>query len=115
MFANGFHAEVHLSVAAREKFAALVGNVDFGIEGAAGEGDGVGGSNDFAPGGAGGILDKFERGRDARANVGGVDFRHANEGANWIGLGEIKERLASAAIAGVDEVSGIDVAVRKHA
>ena len=113
MFADGFNAEVDLRVTAGEEFAVFVGNVDFGVESAAGEVDGVGGAHDFAFETAAGILDEFERGGEPCFDIRGVDFGDAHEGANRIGLREIEERLSGAAITRVDEVSGIDVALRE--
>src|ERR1700760_2286898 len=104
-----------LSVSAGKEFAGLVRYVDFGVESAAGEVDGVGGSNNFAFETAAGILHEFERGGEACTNVGRVDFGDANVGTNRIGLRKIEESLSGAAVSGVDQISGIDVALCDYA
>ncbi len=115
MFAGCFHSEMNLRVAAWKEFAGFVGHIDFGVESAAGEVDRVGGADDSTFEAAAGILHKFERRSEARANIWSVDFGHADVSADRIGLREIEKSLACATVAGVDQISGIDVALREHA
>src|ERR1700722_7079006 len=115
MFTRRLYAKVDLRVTTGKEFTGLVGDIDFGVKSAAGEVDGVGGSNDFAVEATAGILHELERRGDPRFDIRCVDFGDADEGANRIGLGEVEECLTGAAIAGVDEVSRIDVALRENA
>src|ERR1700753_2615504 len=111
MLADCLDAKMHLRVAAGEKFTRLVGYIDFGVESAAGEIDGVGCSDDFAFEAAGGILDDFERCGEAVFDIWRVNFWHANVGANRVRLREIEESLPGSAITGVNQVSRIDIAL----
>ena len=70
-----FHFEVDLGVAAGEKLAGFVGDIDFGVQCASGEVDSVGGAHDLAFEATSGILLKFERCAEAGVHMWERKFR----------------------------------------
>src|SRR5580704_8141718 len=100
-----------LRVATGKKASVFVGDIHFGEQGTRGEINGFRGAGDLAIKFFTGILAQFEIRAETRANGGGVDLRNVDEHADGIGLRQSEKQLGSAAVAGIDEVADVNVAL----
>jgi len=106
-----FYLQVDLCITTWKKLRVFVRHIDFRQKRSGIGIDSLRGAHHFTPQTRpSGVLRKFEKGSQATPNGWRIRLRHADVNANGVGLGENEKLLLGAAVAGVDQRSGVDVA-----
>src|SRR5712671_2542186 len=107
--------QMDLGVASRKQLTVFIWHVHFGVEGSAGQVDGVRGSCHFGLKFLSGKLGELQVRTKSSMHGGGIYLRHTHIRTYGVGSGQHEHLLRDAAVAGVDQVTEVHVATSDHA
>src|SRR5712672_2041661 len=106
--------QMDLGVASRKQLTVFIWHVHFGVEGAAGQVDGVRGSCDFGLKFLSGKLGELQVRPKSSMHGGSIYLRHTHIRTDGVSSGQHEHLLCGAAVDGVDQVAEVDIATSDH-
>src|SRR5882724_12462545 len=107
--------QMDLGVASRKQLTVFIWHVHFGVEGSAGQVDGVRGSCHFGLKFLSGKLGELQVRAKSSMHGGGIYLRHTHIRTDGVCSGQHEHLLRGAAVTGVDQVAEVDIATGDHA